>query len=384
MSDLVLSVGIISVDGAKYAQRRAEQRQTWVGIGHRDSRVFARFVLRCGTWRMSEAYPESNYTVSASILQENATFGDVVCTDVPENAGRLKGPSLIMLAWLRHALSQRSLRSRFIAVVDDDAYIQLADMLKLIQGLPRKSVSPLSYFGAIHGWSINHTAFHFRHFGWDGWPGCGPDCGPFPFATGSFIGMSRALARQVVDAAQPEEESVVRALPPNHPMFFHDSFLGQAIYRLVQPGRGDTPKIDVYNFDPWSLDTDGFRVGSRLLLWHNRHKQICRVACLGEYYVDKNRHCGTGTGDFEWRNYSQGAIDPTRYTMWYPKFQNERVVPTKASSLEPGQGVLAGEAAKGNATCQSLVDLRHPTTIAALDLKKCKACFDQVLLAKQS
>ena len=138
MSDLVLSVGIISVDGAKYAQRRAEQRQTWVGIGHRDSRVFARFVLRCGTWRMSEAYPESNYTVSASILQENATFGDVVCTDVPENAGRLKGPSLIMLAWLRHALSQRSLRSRFIAVVDDDAYIQLADMLKLIQGLPRK------------------------------------------------------------------------------------------------------------------------------------------------------------------------------------------------------------------------------------------------------
>ena len=53
-----LAVGILSVDSGRYAYRRAEQRQTWVGDAHRlgDDYVYCRFTLRCGTWAMSPAY----------------------------------------------------------------------------------------------------------------------------------------------------------------------------------------------------------------------------------------------------------------------------------------------------------------------------------------
>ena len=397
-SELLLSLGVISVDSDKFAQRRTEQRSTWLGVGHRDPRVLARFVMRCGTWRMSKAYAESHYSPSEAMREENGTFGDLVCTDVPENAGRLKGPSLVALAWFEHALSRPRPRSRFIAVIDDDAYIHLAPhgLLDIIQAFPLSShtyrdhiaeaTSPLQYFGAIHGWSINHTSFHFGAFGWSGWRGCA-ECGPFPFATGSFIGMSHALALRVLDATRAEEVPMLHALPPTHQMFYHDPFIGQAIYRLVQPGRGSTPKIDVYNLDPWALDHDGFNVGRRLLLWHNRRKYPCRVACLGELYLDQDRHCGTGAigDDFSWTQYRQGAVDSSRYTMWRPHFINVNVEPATTYSREPSQPSgwpvrgLAGEDARANATCQSLIDMRNPATVAALNLTRCATCMNMNL-----
>ena len=86
----LLAVGILSVDSARYAPRRDEQRQTWVGDAHAigEGTVYCRFTLRCGTWAMSPEYDNEalrSYTPSASFLSENATYGDMICTPVPEN-----------------------------------------------------------------------------------------------------------------------------------------------------------------------------------------------------------------------------------------------------------------------------------------------------------
>ena len=401
MADRLLSIGILSVDLTRYASRRSEQRSSWVGVAHAHAPlVLARFVMRCGSWTMSPEYSPSNYTPSAELLAENATHSDLLCTDVPENAGRLKGPSLLVLAWFSHA-SRLQPRSRFIACADDDAYLHLAPMgiLDLLHRLPRgscgqgggtdaqrcdgsigssreKNEDEYIYVGAMHGWSINHTSFVFRNFGWDG---CGAGCdGPFPFATGSLMCVSHALAREVVSATAGAELATVYSLSPHHKLFFHDPFLGQAIYRLV-PSGSRLPRLDVYNLDPWAQDTDGFRVAPSLLIWHNRHKMPCRVLCLGEYY--REHACGAAHTQYEWVvRRSKGRVDMSRYLMWDARFKTAADKPNKEP--RPGERVLAGEAAQANQSCHSVVDLRDPRTIAALNLSTCAACHQVVLAAR--
>ena len=80
------------------------------------------------------------------------------------------------------------------------------------------------------------------------------------------------------------------ALPPRHPVFYQvrymhmhhslhsplttpftplflsattpqDPFIGQAIFRLVVPTDPTTP-VDIYDLDPFSLDSDGFKVSA--------------------------------------------------------------------------------------------------------------------------
>lgn len=451
-SSTLLAIGVLSVDSVRYAPRRAEQRHAWVGVAHAYAPVVvARFVLRCGTWALSAdpAYRNaSSYSPSAAMRDENATHGDLLCTDVPENAGRLKGPSLLVIAWFAHATQAPPWgRSRFVAAADDDAYLHLAPdgLLALLHALPPGAsggtrsacddstsascehgmhnsdlhgpaavAAPLVYVGNIHGWSFNTTTFRFHNFGWDG---CFPQtacAGPFPFATGSFMCVSRPLARHVVRATSGAELETVYALPPRHPLFFHDPYLGQAIYRLVPFGTGQAlPPLHVYNLDPWSEDTDGFRIGVRLLLWHNRHKMPCRVQCIGDYYASPQaraarRACGGGghgsgddpgggsggvdeaglgvvpggglSGDsFTWmRTRRKGKIDMSRYVLWDAHFPTGR--PNKLAL--PSEGVLSGAAALANLTCHSMVDLRDPRTVSALNLTGCRACFDALSRAK--
>lgn len=83
----LLSIGILSVDHTAFASRRAEQRLTWVGVAHaQEPHVIARFAVRCG----ARLYSSEPYQPSEALLVENATNNDVVCTDVPEDAGKLK------------------------------------------------------------------------------------------------------------------------------------------------------------------------------------------------------------------------------------------------------------------------------------------------------
>ena len=391
----LLSVGVLSVDMSHYRSRRAEQRSAWVGVAHSlgqltTGSVYARVVIRCGTWAMSPDYKSTNYTPSAALLSENATHGDVLCTDVPENAGRLKGPSLGVIAWFAHVTHPSQPRSRFVATADDDAFLHLAPfgLLDVLRALPFSRDAPpgcrgascddeFVYTGPIHGWSINHTAFLFHSFGWNGGPGLD---GPYPFATGMFMCVSHALAKEVVAATAPDELAKVYGLSPRHKLFFHDPFLGQAIYRLVPSGQS-LPRIHVFNIDAWALDTDGFRVPPSLLLWHNRHKAGCRVQCLGDFY--ERYACGARPRQYSWgapEERGRRRINATRYVMWDPIFANTTDRPHKMPS--PGEALLVGEAARTDLGCQRLVDLRNLKTVASLNLTKCQACFDAVQQAK--
>ena len=56
----------------------------------------------------------------------------MLCTDVPEIAGKLKGPSLGVVAWFEHVLlcdGAGTPSSRSVATADDDAYLHVGDLL---------------------------------------------------------------------------------------------------------------------------------------------------------------------------------------------------------------------------------------------------------------
>ena len=67
----------------------------------------------------------------APLQRENATNGgDMLCLHaVPLDAGKLKGPSLSVVAWFELVLAMNKdhgdRRSHFVATVDDDAYIHV-------------------------------------------------------------------------------------------------------------------------------------------------------------------------------------------------------------------------------------------------------------------
>lgn len=360
-----LAVGILSVDSDRYASRRGEQRSTWVGDAHSmgDEEVYARFTLRCGTWAMNPAYDTPalrNYTPSHSFLRENATHGDMICTPVPENAGRLKGPSLGVLAWFEHVLAVRP-SARYIAMADDDVYLHLPELVAILRGIPFRVYS---YIGAIMGWSFHDETYQFRAFGWTGCINC---TGPFPFAVGSFMAVSGPLARALTDGTREAqlargnrtELERVYSLPPNHHVFYQDAFIGGVISRLAKIG-GDV--IDVYDLDALYLDTDGFRVAPSLVLWHNRYKQPCRTLCLGDYY-HSGHFC---SANFSWGAAHKRGVDRSRYRIWgVTGYRRPRAT---------SNTTLSGRAALLQGSCDTTVDLRDMNTISALNLTKCMRC----------
>ena len=68
-----------------------------------------------------------------------------------------------------------------------------------------------------------------------------------------------------------------------------------------------------------------------------------------------------------------------RYVLWDALFKAGR--PNKLPP--PDEGVLSGEAARANLSCHSVVDLRDPKTISALNLTKCRACHDALARARE-
>ena len=360
----LLAIGILSVDSVRYAPRRDEQRQTWVGDAHAigDDTVYCRFTLRCGTWAMSPEYDNEalrSYTPSASFLSENATYGDMICTPVPENAGRLKGPSLGVLAWFDHVLAVRP-HARYIAMADDDAYLHVPELVAILQGIP---IHTYTYIGAIMGWSFHDANYQFRNFGWTG---CGNCTGPFPFAVGAFMAVSAPLAGAVAAgtrAAQPaaanrSELERVYGLSPGHRIFYQDAFIGGAIARLAEVG---DELINVYDLETLYLDTDGFNVARSLVIWHNRYKLACRTLCLGEYY-----HSHFCPADFTWGPGHKPGVDRRRYRIWgVHGYRRPRASPTTT---------LSGRAALVNGTCDTTIDLRDLRTAQALGLDACLRC----------
>jgi hypothetical protein len=373
-----LAIGILTVDHANYAWRRDEQRIAWVNAANAMSPiVHARFVLRCGLFPMSPAYPAASregYQPSSTVRSENKTYGDVLCLDaVPVDAGRLKGPSLAVLAWFEHALLEQQRgrhhgegRDAFIATVDDDAYIHVPDILTALANRPAEA-SRFVYAGAIVGWSFHVESYRFHSFGWSGCANCS---GPFPFAVGAFLCVSSPLARALVDSTRDEVRTVY-ALRPDHKVFYQDAFIGQAVYRLAAVDE----TIDVLQLDEVAIDTDGFVVPPSLAIWHNRWKIRCRVVALGEFFShDDGAYRCSGVGHLEWGRIGHlGRVNMTKYRIWYMRSHR------RAST---SQGVLKGQAALLNRTCKNSINLRDIETARALNMSSYMGCIEAVSAAK--
>ena len=349
----VFSIGVITVDDPKYEARRAEQRLAWADEARRIGQ-YVRFTIRCG----AELYGPPTYTPTAACLRENATHGDMVCTSVPYDAGRLKGPSLLVVAWFEHVLATQP-DSQYVASVDDDVFLHVRDLVHLARSIPTTSYV---YMGNIVGWSFDNATYNFWSFGWKGGQGL---LGPFPFAVGSFLAMNTPLASTVVAATRGDVQRV-HGLPRNHSRFFQDAFIGSAIHRLVKVSE----PVAVYNLFPIAWDSDGFRVAPSDVIWHNRHKVACRVQCLGSF--SEKFHCGARPRlNFTWRPRTEGwarAINQpgmTQYAVWEMGGFNR----------PPENPALGGEAARVNGSCRTAFDLRNPATISAFNLSSCQACL---------
>ena len=171
-----------------------------------------------------------------------------------------------------------------------------------------------------------------------------------------------------------------------------------------------TTPVDIYDLDPFSLDSDGFKVsaGERegvlglallavalwgcvcgcsavtadrslslsrfsthtgTLIWHNRHKVACRVRCIGEYYLDSKRvdgsmatrghFCGSPRFGFKWEVIKVagsrfGMIDPKKYRVHEPHFHDKRGRPHRVEGKDAV--LLGGGAAASTAwNCDSMV-----------------------------
>ena len=371
----ILAIGILSVDSDSYQWRRTEQRFAWVNSAHAAAPlVHARFVFRCGaplyTPSTSGGWLEE---ISDALRSENATHADAVCLDVPRDAGRLKGPSLGVVAWFDHVLREHASHRdnhildahhahlRFVATVDDDAYIHVADLLRTLRHRPAET-SPYVYAGAIVGWSFHAPTYRFRSFGWGGCANCS---GPFPFAVGAFLCMSLPLARAVVDGTR-DEVLAVHALPRNHTLFFQDVFIGMAVHRLARIDDA----IDVLQLEHLAQDTDGFAIPPHLAIWHNRWKIRCRVLALGDYYDDaRGYRCNGGVLNLSWTRLTRiqgGRVNMTQYRFWVPSSVQ------RVGLWHP----LSGEAARVNRTCTTAVDLRNPASARALNLTGYLGCIE--------
>ena len=87
----------------------------------------------------------------------------------------------------------------------------------------------------------------------------------------------------------PAELERLKRLPPKHPLVVEDVWLGSALWRYV----GGQLPLQLYAlntlWDSVYMDTDGFRVGSEIAIFHNRRKYINRITVL--YLYSEVEHC---------------------------------------------------------------------------------------------
>ena len=73
---------------------------------------------------------------------EQREYADLQCLNVFHNETRLRGPVLMLAAWLAHAVQTYS--ARFVAKTDDDSYVHLPRLLQLLRAVDRR---PLVFLG---------------------------------------------------------------------------------------------------------------------------------------------------------------------------------------------------------------------------------------------
>ena len=217
-----LAVGILSAILPRvHPARRAAIRAGWLRFPEASSSVLARFVLRCG---LDDATAPAELRLALTALRNESTqAGDVVCSPLAAAEGRMRGPVMALVWWLRHAI--KACKScRFVAKADDDVYVHLHDMGAHLAAIPSEAAN-LAYYGYVGYYSI--VEWPGRYFGFHGW---GPyfqaanwrrptslelarlsrkishrdgesnatrvsvTAGPFPFACGPFLALGFAAS----------------------------------------------------------------------------------------------------------------------------------------------------------------------------------------------
>ena len=242
----LLAIGVISVP--EQVERRALLRATWLhkpwaGDG---GPVTAHFVVRAGgapAW------------LDEQLGHEQAQHADILRVPVSWDESRLRGPVLTLAAFITHAA--QTMRARYIAKVDDDAYVHVADLEYVMRRVHAEVPGRNKYLGMITWQSWFPEKWDRVGFGWRhaeaerggrrchnaSWAaarcgdGCGPCSGPFPFAAGYLIALSAPLAAHLAAALPAECERLRRAhdLVTNrgysHTRIFEDVWLGSFLHR---------------------------------------------------------------------------------------------------------------------------------------------------------
>ena len=315
----LVAMGIVSAP--EYLERRAACRGSWlrypnVGAG---KAITVSFVVR------SLGVPSQ---IDQLLRLEQAAHSDILRVNVPWNETRLRGPVLSVAAWLEYAVQHLS-SFKFVAKLDDDAYIYAPGVESLLREALRVAPSPdRIYLGAMSWFHWYPKIFERSGFGWSYtmswslgrncrnattseerclWKGCGACVGPFPFASGFLAVLSIPLAAELLSEGNGgvKEDDIrrlkaVTTLPTRtggvQPKVMEDIWLGSLLYRRHPPLSKPVTYIALSEKDDKTLVADGWglRATRSALLVHVKNhqagKQLERFVAIDDFL--HKRWCG--------------------------------------------------------------------------------------------
>jgi len=135
----LLAIGIISPP--EFENRRLGVRESWMRYPNVGQSFDVRFVLRTGG---------APTALARALERENATYRDILGVNVAWNETRLRGPVLTLAAWLRYA-DDAYPSARYIAKMDDDAYLQTMEFERMLNVLHQQDPTASShmYLGVL-------------------------------------------------------------------------------------------------------------------------------------------------------------------------------------------------------------------------------------------
>ena len=354
----LIAMGIVSAP--EYLERRAACRTSWMRWPNIGKAFHVYFVVR------ARGAPSS---VSELLRLEHEAHGDVLRVDVPWNETRLRGPVLSVAAWFAYATRQLSPSPRFVAKLDDDAYLYAPALETLVREALRVAPTPERiYLGPMSWFHWYPKIFERSGFGWSytmAWmmgqhcrnattaeercrhAGCGPCVGPFPFASGYFALLSTPLAAELLAADSTNEvrdDDVnrlrqVTSLPTRtggvQVKVMEDIWLGSLLYRS-HVARGPVTYVALSEKDDKTLVSDGWglKVTKSAVIVHVKNhqkgKQLERFLavddflkakrCTQELAVTCTVGCRGFLNDGEVKNI---ANSPTYSQVWAGRVDNE-------------------------------------------------------------
>jgi len=142
------AIGIISAP--EFENRRLGVRESWMRYPNVGQSFDVRFVLR------TVGAPAG---LMRALERENATHRDIIGIDVAWNETRVRGPVLSLAAWLKYACDAYP-SARYIAKMDDDAYLQTMEFERMLNVMHQQDPTASSHMNlGVIQWCV-HTRTH--------------------------------------------------------------------------------------------------------------------------------------------------------------------------------------------------------------------------------